>query len=160
MNSHLSHALLALIDRRKTSASRLGQACGIHQTTVSRACAGERLSVESLRALCTRQQHPRDGLALLLAHLRDEVERAGRSQTEVAITADTHDVADDILTLEEQARTDSHLAAILHDLAKMVIAIRDKERAQRITYPTTNPDESHLAAAEDQAPYGTPKNEP
>lgn len=150
MTSHLSQALLALFGRRSTSATRLGQECGIHQTTVSRACAGERLSVESLKALCTRQKHPRDGLELLLAHLRDEVDRAGRSQLEVEIQAGEHDPADDILLLEEQAREDPELSAILHDLAQMVRAMRRKL--------ATHGQTPHAAAplqmvAEDQAPY-------
>lgn len=126
MTSHLSSALLALIHRRGSSASRLGAECGIHQTTVSRACAGERLSIESLKALCTRQADPRDGLLLLLAHLRDEVDRAGRSQTELEITSCDHDPADDILLFEEEMREDDDLRAIVHDLAQMVRAVRRK----------------------------------
>lgn len=144
-SSHLAHALLALFDRRGFTGTAVAKDCGLSQVTVSRACTGERLAVESLKALCTRQKHPRDGLELLLAHLRDEVDRAGRSQLEVEIQAGEHDPADDILLLEEQAREDPELSAILHDLAQMVRAMRRKLATQRDAYP--------LMAAEDQAPY-------
>lgn len=153
--SHLSHALLALFDRRGYTATSVGKDCGIHQVTVSRACAGERLSVDSLRALCTRQVHPRDGLDLLLAHLRDEVERGGRSQTEVAITASDHDTADDILLLEEQARDDAELSAIIHDLAEMVRAVRRK-LARAAAYPQAADTTPLQLVAEEQAPFGAP----
>jgi hypothetical protein len=146
--THLSHALLALIDRRNTTATALGSEVGLHQVTVSRACAGERLSVDSLRALCTHQPDSRDGLELLLAHLRDEVERAGRLQTEVSITAEGKDATSDIRLLEEQARTDPELNAILHDLAQLVRNIRRKYPVQLADAPL---------AAEDQAiPTKTP----
>lgn len=143
MTSHLSHALLALIDRRGSSATALAAIAGIHQVTVSRACAGERLSVDSLRALCTKQLNPRDGLDLLLAHLRDEVERAGRHQTEVNISADTTTHEDDIRLLETQARDDSELRAILHDLAELVRSMQRKLAAR--PYPTDHGQELMVA---------------
>lgn len=153
--THLSQALLALIDRRAHTATSLAKACGVHQVTVSRACAGERLSVESLKALCTRQTVASDGLELLLAHLRDEVERAGRSQTELDIAANGHAATDDILLLEEQARDDKELSAILHDLADMVRTFRRKlaEQSNTLRYPTANESPAEQAAAEDQKPY-------
>lgn len=141
MASHLSHALLALLDRRKATATSLAIEIGVHQTTVSRACSGERVAAESLRSLCTRQHDPRDGLDLLLAHLRDEVERAGRHQGEISIAADDREPDSDIRLLEEQAREDDELRAILHDLAQLVRSMRRK-----LTYQQTS---GLLAVAED-----------
>jgi len=156
--THLSQALLALIDRRAHTATSLAKACGVHQVTVSRACAGERLSVESLKARCTRQTVASDGLELLLAHLRDEVERAGRSQTELDIAANGHAATDDILLLEEQARDDKELSAILHDLADMVRAFRRKlaEQNNTLRYPQVQDEPpADQVAAENQTPYNT-----
>ena len=84
---------------------------------------------------------------MLLAHLRDEVERAGRSQTEIEVKANGVDSADDILLLEDQARNDKELGAILHDLAEMVRAFRRKLAAANLE-PV-----AELMVAEDQAPY-------
>lgn len=153
MTSHLSHALLALIDRHKSSATALAAIAGIHQVTVSRACSGERLSVESLKALCTKQPNPRDGLELLLAHLRDEVDRAGRHQTEVKIDADTATPDSDIRLLEAQAREDKELRAILHDLAQLVRAMHRKLAAR----PYATEHGRDLAAAEDAPAAHRPK---
>ncbi len=133
MASHLSHALVALLDRRGTTATALAAEIGVHQTTVSRACTGERLSVDSLRALCHGQRNAQDGLDLLLAHLRDEVERAGRLQTEITIEVDHHQVDSDVRLLEEQSRHDEDLKAILSDLARMVRSIRRKYPSEQYT---------------------------
>lgn len=140
--THLSHALLALRDRRETTISALAARAQVAQGSLSRLMSeGRRPDVETLRALCTLQADPRDGLELLLAHLRDEVDRSGRHQTEVRIEADNHVPSDDIRLLEEQSRTDKELRAILHDFAELVRAIRRK-------YPERQAD-SDLTAAED-----------
>ena len=125
MASHLSHSLSALLERKKLTATALAAIAGIHQTTVSRACSGERLSVESLRALCTKQNDLKDGVQLLIAHLRDEVDRSGRLQSEIVIKADgISQEHDDIRILEEHSKKDENLAAIIHDLAQLTRSIR------------------------------------
>jgi len=125
--THLAHTLLALRDRHSTTLSAIAASSGLDQGALSKLIGhGRRPDVATLRALCAAQPDARDGLALLLAHLRDEVDRAGRSQTEVRISGETTEPASDIRLLEEQARHDEELRAILHDLAQLVRAVRRK----------------------------------
>lgn len=132
--SHLSHALNALVSRRGTTLTELADQAGLSQGTLSRlASRDQRPDMPSLRAICTQIPELSDGLDLLLAHLRDEVERAGRLQTEVTIMADGQDTPDDIRLLVEQCQSDDEMRAILHDLAQLVRAIRRKNSS--ILYP-------------------------
>lgn len=78
---------------------------------------------------------------LLLAHLRDEIDRAGRSQLEVLIEAGALNAEDDIALLEAQSRHDVELKAIIHDLAQLVRAIQRKAKL----YPETQQDDRKVA---------------
>jgi transposase-like protein len=142
MSTHLSQIIVAQLATSKRTGAALAREIGIHQTTVSRACAGERVSVESLRALCSKQVDQQAGLDCLIGHLHDEVERSGRSQTEVSIHLLEVAQMGDIQLLEEQARNDEELRNILRDLASMVRKIRAKE------YPNWDEDRG-LHVAED-----------
>lgn len=57
---------------------------------------------------------------LLIAHLRDEIERAGHSTHELEITADASRIDDDLRTLMEAAREDDQLRGMLRQLASFV----------------------------------------
>ena len=144
--THLSHALLAATS--DTSVRALATECGISPSTLSRLISDDRrVDEETLRKLCHANPREAAGLRLLIAHLRDEIERAGRKQTEIKIStpgASADD--DDILLLQEDIRTDRNLRAIIHDLAQMARAIRRKKA--RHEYPE-RPSDSDLAAAED-----------
>jgi len=116
--SHLAHALAELVSRREITLTELAALTGLNQGTVSRLAGQDRRpDVPTLHALCTLQADRKDGLNLLLAHLRDEINRAGRDQSEIIIDADEADHGDDLRTLAEQSRHDQELAAILHHLA-------------------------------------------
>jgi transcriptional regulator with XRE-family HTH domain len=144
MQTNLAHALLALRDRRDLTLSAIAETSGLDQGSLSKLIGrARRPDVDTLCALCTKQPNPRDGLDLLLAHLRDEVERAGRHQTEVKISADTTTHEDDIRLLETQARDDSELRAILHDLAELVRSMQRKLAAR--SYPTDHGLTLHVA---------------
>jgi transcriptional regulator with XRE-family HTH domain len=160
MASNLSTAIYAACAR--CSQRELAELTGISQGTISRlASEDRRIDASTLRALCTNLPPP-VGLEVLIGHLRDEIQRAGRSQAELVIAPPGKPPTDYISTLASAAADDEELRALLIDLAKMVeVHVKRLEAAtRRPLYPTTDPDESHLAAAEDQAPYGTPKNEP
>lgn len=143
--THLAHALLAITGT--SSIRALATACHVSPSTLSRLISDERrIDEETLRKICQRNPDQNSGLRLLIAHLRDEIDRAGRLQTEVQISpAAISDEDDDILLLQEDSQTDEDLRAIVHDLARMARAIRRKKAAG--IYGETPPAE--LKVAED-----------
>ncbi len=144
----VSHAILAAAD--SSSVRALAAACSLSPSTLSKLVSTDRrIDPETLRALCTRTA-PHVGLAILLEHLRDEVERAGRAQTEVAINATGKSADDDLAILAselviERQRGGTELRSVLHDLANLVRNYRRATSQQ--TYPEPIPMEP--AAAED-----------
>jgi len=143
--TNLSLALWGLIARRKITATQLAAEVGLNQSTVSRACSSEprRIDIPTLRALCSGQLNQRDGLELLLAHLRDEVERAGRTQTEVSIVAAAVSPDDDIAVLAAEMRDgNAELIALIRDMAQLARMIRR-------TYPKFRDNPESLKVAEE-----------
>jgi transcriptional regulator with XRE-family HTH domain len=118
--THLGQAIHSLCDTRGTTAKEIAGHAGIHHSMLSRAANGVRLETKSLRALCTRQPDSRDGLALLAGHLMDEIERAGRSASEVRISADDREMDDDIRKLAEESKIDPQLREVLHEFAVLI----------------------------------------
>lgn len=143
--NHVGSALQYLATARKTTYARLAENTGVSPSTLSGTLRGSRLEPQNLRALCTRLPVPADGLDILIAHLRDEIDRAGRLQTEIRIDADTHDHEEDIRLLARECQRDRELAAILHDLATLVRRHRRDDARQ------------HSHAAEDSTPYPSPE---
>jgi transcriptional regulator with XRE-family HTH domain len=143
MPSHLSQALLAYIAREKISGSSLARLVGLDQSTISRACSGQRLAPDTLKALGTSLGRPRDEKLLILAHLHDEIERAGRRPEEFEISSDEGILDTDFSLLVSQAARDPDLAAIIEDLAKMTRSYMRK--SGNYHQPDTSP---NLIAAE------------
>jgi hypothetical protein len=125
----------------------------VAQSTISRLVAGDRPAVDTLIAMKEQWANDRATLGLLVAHLRDEIERAGRSQAEIEVTVNRL-ADDDIHVLAESAREDADLAAIIHDLAQLARRMRDKSPGALLRYPLHSDQEA--AVAEEQAPYGKP----
>lgn len=119
-NTHLGRAVAFISGTKHRTAREIAECAGLHHTLLSRACNGSRLETRSLHALCTSQPHPRDNLDLLIAHLRDEIERAGHSTSEIEIVADEARVDDDLRILLEEARNDEQLRGMLRQLAGFV----------------------------------------
>lgn len=117
--THIQTALNYVCTRRGTTVTALAAAAGLYQSTLSRAMSGTRLDPDSLRKLCTRSQ-PADGLEILMGHLRDEIDRAGRLQTEIRIQADTADTPDDLRLLASECKHDETLRHLLHDIADLI----------------------------------------
>lgn len=143
--NHLGSALQYIATARNQAMRAISDATGVAPSTLSRVIQGVRLEPQNLRALCTRLPVPADGLDILIAHLRDEIDRAGRLQTEIRIDADTHDHEEDIRLLARECQRDRELAAILHDLATLVRRHRRDDARQ------------HSHAAEDLTPYPSPE---
>ena len=139
MQTHLANALLALLDRRDLSLSDVAQLAALSQPSLSKLIGhGRRPDIDTLRALANLAipAHEHEGLQLLIAHLRDEVDRAGRPQKDLEIAPrQPIDPADDFALLQQQAIDDRELAAILHDLAELVRAIRRKYPAHQADEP-------------------------
>ncbi len=122
MSTNLARAIDAICIAKKTTANAIAKAANIAQPTLSRACSGRRLEERTLRALCTSQVDTRDGVDILVAHLRDEVVRAGRRDYEVQIRADHRELEPTLRLLAEEATKDAALHGLLTDLAALVIA--------------------------------------
>jgi len=118
--SHLGRAVAFLCSQLHLTQTELAHRSKISQAALSRACSGTRLENNNLRALCTGQPDSRDGLELLLGHLRDEIERAGHSTAEVQISAAALDLDDDLRALLEATRTDPQLDTLLRQIAGYV----------------------------------------
>jgi hypothetical protein len=116
---NLSRAIDALCAGKKTNLSALAAGAKMNQSTLSRACAGRRLEERTLRALCTSQPDPRDGRDLLVAHLRDEVVRAGRLDHELTVRADSRTLEPDLRLLAAEAEQDESLRGLIADLAAL-----------------------------------------
>lgn len=125
--TRLSHAILAAANADTVRA--LAARCDLSPSTLSKLVSTQRrIDVDTLQALCTRTP-PDVGLKLLLAHLHDEVERAGRDESDVIISGRHIDTDDDLTLLAdemkaERARRSDYLRAVIHDLAEMVRGYR------------------------------------
>lgn len=116
--------------------------CAISPSTLSKLISTDRrIDEKTLRKLCDRKNKFEGSLHVLLAHLRDEIDRAGRSQLEVKITSQVMDADDDIALLESHSRDDIELKAIIHDLAQLVRSIQRKSN----NYPEINYDDRKVA---------------
>jgi transcriptional regulator with XRE-family HTH domain len=126
--TYLSQALLALASTG--SARALAEKVGVSPSTLSKLISTDRrIDENTLHKLCANTEGA--GLELLLAHLRDEVDRAGRLQTEVGISGDELTDDADIRVLAHEAIDNSELRDVLRDLARMVRAARAREAAYR-----------------------------
>lgn len=151
--TNLSKALSAFFAEKEVSASAFSKTIGVAQSTISRLVAGDRPAVDTLIAMKERWHDDRATLGLLVAHLRDEIERAGRSQAEIEVTVNRL-ADDDIHLLADCAREDADLAAIIHDLAQLARRMRDGTRAGLVRYPVAEDAGERDAAAEPPpAPY-------
>jgi transcriptional regulator with XRE-family HTH domain len=152
--SHLGRAVAFISTQRGTTQSQIAANAGLSQVLLSRACSGTRPEAKTLRALCTCQPDPRDNVDLLVAHLLDEVERAGHSTHEVHITAAQARLDDDLRLLLEEATHDEQLATLLRKLASFARThpLRAEPATAQGLY--TTPEEPMLMVAEEQATYG------
>lgn len=140
--SHLGRAVGFICSQRGTTQTQIASNAGLSQVVLSRACSGTRPETKTLRALCTSQPDARDNVDLLIAHLRDEIERAGHSTHEIEISADHSRIDDDLRTLMEAAVEDEQLRGMLRQLASFVRS-----------HPL-QPEGALDLAAEEPAPYG------
>lgn len=116
--SHLGKTLAALMSKTGETTSAIAARAQVTQPTISRlADAARRIDVETLRSLCATQMDPRDGLEILIAHLRDEIDRSGRLQTEIQINADERTTEADIRLLAEASLHDPQLRGLLAQMA-------------------------------------------
>lgn len=132
--TRLSLAILAATNSETVRA--LAKRCGLSPSTVSKLISKpRRVEPDTLRALCTRAKGD-EGLKFLLAHIHDEIERAGRSEEELVISRRAPDSDDDLQLLadelaQEKARDGDELRAVVQDLAKMVRSYRARIRRER-----------------------------
>jgi len=143
--THITTTLRAIIARSGKTDRWLAQVTGVSAPTLGR-LDKHRVSPETLQALCTKIPNPAEGLELLIAHLRDEIDRAGRLQSEVTIEAVGEASSDDVALFLHEAQTNEHLRGIITDFAAAIRRKHAWEQAQRT--------EALSYVVEDQAPYG------
>ncbi len=136
--SHLGNAIVELSRKKETTLTHIAEISGIKQNTLSRTVNGIRPEAKTLNALCSPNAHGDDGKDLLIAHLRDEVEIAGRHSAEFIIKRQDKPVSETVRILSAEATADNHLRSLLNDLAAMCLR-----------HP-----KSELIMAETQAEYG------
>ena len=115
--THITMMIRAILARENKPESWLAAETGVPQPTLNR-LTQHRISPDTLRALCTRAPG-NYGLEILLAHLRDEIDRSGRLQSEVKTEAND-DVADDYTLILKESQHNGYLHAMLHDMAELI----------------------------------------
>ena len=141
--THITTTIRAILAREDESESWLAGLTGVSPPTINR-LTQHRVSPETLRALCTRA--PKNyGVEILISHLRDEIDRSGRLQSEVQIESVLAS-PDDLSLLASEAQTNPDLQAMIHDMANLI-----RRHHAALATPQM------LMAAEDQARYGTKK---
>lgn len=75
----LQSAFQDALRAEETTQTQWGDAAGLARATVSRFAAGQRPTAQLLKALFTTWDHDETPSRLLLAHIQDEIERAGLS---------------------------------------------------------------------------------
>jgi hypothetical protein len=128
--THITNTLRAIIARSGKTDRWLAQVTGVSAPTLGR-LDKHRVSPETLCALCTKIPNPAEGLELLIAHLRDEIERAGRLQSEVTIEAVGAASSDDVALFLHEAQTNEHLRGIIADFAGAIRRKHAWEESQR-----------------------------
>ena len=136
--TQLSQELLVAAD--ESSLLAIAGACDLAPSTLSSLVNKRRRADEAtLRALCTRTPGP-TGLRLLLAHLHDEVERSGRNEHEVTITARGRKAQDDLSVLADELAAGGDqaeaLRAVLHDLAELTRSYRRRQAREVLPLPS------------------------
>jgi transcriptional regulator with XRE-family HTH domain len=120
--TYLSKQLLGLMAREKITQVQFAALSGLSQSTFSQILGrGDRPRAATLKVLCTSLPNPGDGLDILIAHLRDEVDRSGRLQSEVAIDVDGRVLPDTVRILAEEASKDPELRGLLEQMANMCL---------------------------------------
>lgn len=107
--------------------SLLAQTINVPTSEMTRIMQGKRPNDATFRALCNCWPDRETGLDILRAHLEDEIERAGRSVSEVSIGVG-EPLPDGVVALEHNLRKiqlairngDQDLIALIGDLARGV----------------------------------------
>ena len=139
------------LDTKRTQRD-LAPHVGIRQNVLSTYISGTRYPDDAgLRALCTRWPDPRAGIRILLAHLQDRINTAGRPGEITVSPVDKEarpvraEVEADIATLRAEAYRQNYadVRRLLHDLAELI------RNSQAVATTST------MAAAEAPAEYKT-----
>jgi transcriptional regulator with XRE-family HTH domain len=125
---HRSHLSLAIAYERSTNRltqESLAASLGIAQSTVAQYTSGRRSpDDEGLRRLCTLWPDARGGLRLLLAHLQDRIEIAGRAgEVECHASespAAAHDIESAMAIIRAEASRYEDVRQLLLDLAALI----------------------------------------
>jgi hypothetical protein len=129
MKTELSRTLCWEWSNTNRRQIELAPSLGLDQGVLSNYISGRRYPDDAgLRALCTRWPDPRGGLRILIAHLHDRINAAGRpGEVDVSPRDHTalpvrHQVESDLATLRTEAyRADyDDVRALLHDLAELI----------------------------------------
>ena len=120
---YLGRTLSALLNMAGKTQAELADAIGVRRPTVTALINdGTRPHPNNLGAICSWWSDPNHGTECLIAHLRDEISRAGMKQTMVSIQPTVTIPANTIEALKDAYARDATLRALLDDLAALVSA--------------------------------------
>lgn len=116
--TNISNTIRAQIGREEGTALAYANARDIPPSTLNRLLnQQQRVDPETLKTLCTH--HDKNGIEILIAHLRDEIDRSGRLQSEIQIDA-AAPTDDDWTLLQRESQTNHDLRAIVADMARLI----------------------------------------
>lgn len=98
-HTHFSKAIMALSGKYDTAVARLAKRAGICRSTLSRTLQGARPHSNTLKGMCSQMVEPIDGTDLLLAHLHDEVKRAGNVSMELELMITNYRISEKVRVL-------------------------------------------------------------
>jgi len=121
-----AHEIMRRINARQGTQREFARISGLDPATLTRLIHGLRPTEDVLRRVVAAWPARADGIAILCAHLRDEIARAGAQESEIHV-APTRDTADQTLTsivheLRRYASRDESVRALLEDLAVVLRA--------------------------------------
>jgi len=156
--SRLADLIRHICNAKDVRQVELSAASGLSQAGIARLSNGNhRPEPDTLRRITHCWQDPHADLAVLCAHLRDEIERADHLQESVNVEPGDRPalaptaIDRDLDTLREEAQHEPEIvASLLHDMAEMIRCGLQRERAAA----------SALRIAETRPTYGTPRAHP
>lgn len=123
MNSTVEVFLASLVEE-KTCKKRFAERSGIHPSRITNMLQGRQIGSDLLIALSHNWDNPETGKRILIAHLRDEIERAGHTvddfQIELKAQGDDPDLTSALQVLDKVIHHKQDIRENIIELARML----------------------------------------
>lgn len=121
--TRIARAFLRELSERNLSQSEYSDRCGLGRSVITYMLRGRRPSPEVLRGLVMHWPNPDSGIAVLAAHLRDEIDHAGGQHDRISIGTGERtpiDLTDALRELEAEARISPATRDLILDMAQLL----------------------------------------